>query len=220
MSGNQVVDVLIDFETLGGQDHNRAKAMVIELAAIPFVFDPETGRVPEFGELIKQGFRVKFDLKSQKGNRITDEDTRAWWVNQGESARAVLMPTAADVTVPEGMRRFGDWLQSLGLSRDSQLWCRGQDFDIPIFYSCLHEAGVPRNVSVNFWNHRDIRTRIEAMLGRGITNCPIPKGKMPGFIKHNGIHDCAKDILSLFYSYRYAFGMEDIPTESEEKILR
>lgn len=209
------IDILIDYETLGGKSHNRGHSSVLELGAVAFEFNPESGAIPDYQQMVKSAFRVKFDIRSQKGIRAIDADTKDWWLKQSEEAKKVLYPSAEDVSVEAGHRMFADWVKEQGLTRGSQVWCRGNDFDFPILYNCLEQAGVPEKVMPPFWDHREVRTRIEAMLGRGVTECPVPLGKMPGFVHHSGIHDCAKDIMMLVYSYRYAFGMEEIPAEED-----
>lgn len=213
--GKKIIDILLDYETLGGEEHNRHNSSVLELGAVAFEHDPESGHIPDFQEMIDNGFRVKFDIKSQKGVRDINKATIDWWKKQGDGARKVLLPSSIDVTVKEGHIQFIDWLGEQGLTRGSQIWCRGNTFDFPILYNCLHESGISHSILPGFWNMRETRTRIEAFLGRSVTECPLPKGSLPGFIMHNGIHDCAKDILMLTYAYRYAFGMDEIPTEDQ-----
>ncbi|AZV01102.1 exonuclease [Escherichia phage vB_EcoM_005] len=96
-------------------------------------------------------------------------------------------------------------------------------FDFPILVDLIRDAyrseGVPENEidtsklePVKFWNQRDIRTAIEAYsLTRGLSMCPLPNGTLKGFVAHDSIHDCAKDILMLKYAQRYALSLEDVP---------
>lgn len=207
------IDIIIDYETAGGKDHNRNLSSVVELGAVAFEFDPSNGKIPDYQEMVKNGFHAKFHLQSQKERRIFDKETIGWWKSQSPEAMKIFIPSDKDVTVEEGHRKFADWIKGLGLTRSSRLWCRGNSFDLPILYNCLHQAGVTEHSLPGFWCQRDVRTYIEAMLGDFHTECPLPKGSLPGFIHHNGIHDCAKDVMMLVYSYRYAFGMEEIPTE-------
>lgn len=205
--------IIIDYETLGGSDHDRNLSSVIELGAVAFEHNPQTGRIPDYQEMVKGGFRVKFDLKSQKGKRVFSSETKEWWLSQSDEAKKILLPSSEDVTVEVGHRMFVDWMKSVGVNRNTKLWCRGNSFDIPILDNCLHQAGIIEKVTPGFWKVRDVRTRIEALLGDDVCECPLPLGSLPGFVHHNGIHDCAKDVMMMFYAYRYAFGMEDIPTE-------
>ena len=43
----------------------------------------------------------------------------------------------------------------------------------------------------------------------------MKKGMLDGFVAHDSIHDCAKDVLMLKTAQRYAFGLEDFPAESD-----
>lgn len=205
------IDILIDYETAGGEDHTRNQSAVLDLSAVAFVHNPDSGELPDFNQMIENGFNTKFDLRSQKGVRIIDRGTLGWWKKQSPEAQKILLPSDKDVTVEVGHRRFATWIEEQGLTRQSKIWCRGNSFDFPILAHCLHQSGIPANLMGGFWNQRDIRTRIETLLGDDITDCPLPKDAIPGFIAHNSLHDCAKDVMSLFYAYRYAFGMQGIP---------
>ena len=44
---------------------------------------------------------------------------------------------------------------------------------------------------------------------------PLRKGILDGFIHHNSLHDCAKDVLALIYARRYAWGLEEIPSPED-----
>jgi hypothetical protein len=50
---------------------------------------------------------------------------------------------------------------------------------------------------------------------RGLTTTPLHKGVLDGFIAHDSIHDCAKDILMLKYAQRYALGLDEAPVGDE-----
>lgn len=210
------VDIIIDYETAAAEQDRMNESAVLELGAVAFEHTPESGAIPDFEEMVDNGFRVKFELRSQLGRRLVSADTINWWKRQNPEARKVLIPDPnIDVSVEVGHKRFVNWLQEVGVSRGSQIWCRGNSFDFPILFNCLHEAGITETHLPGFWNQRDVRTRIEAMLGRGKTECPLPIGTLPGFIHHNGLHDCAKDVMMLTYSYRYAFGLDELPEREQ-----
>lgn len=206
-----IIDFLIDYETAGSAFGKINESAVLDLAVIPFVLDPENLPVPNFNELVNSALHIKFDLRSQKAIRIIDADTLAWWKTQPPEAQKILRPTPDDISVAEGHAQVLKFMEESGMTRQSQLWCRGQDFDIPILHNCMMLAGVTKDNFIPFWKSRDVRTRIEAFLGRDVTNCPIPKEALQGFVKHNSVHDCAKDILSMYYSYRYVYGLEEVP---------
>lgn len=215
-------DFIIDFETFG----NVSSSSVIDLALITFDSDPEV--LESFDELVKRGHRIKFDLKSQKGHRLFGKSTLEWWKKQSAEARANLASTPDDLSVIAGIKEAQQYLIDNGIHPwDSFGWCRGQSFDFPIFVDCLRDVQRAQGISeeeidtfkeepCKFWNQRDIRTAIESLLlTRGLTTTPLPKGTLDGFIAHDSIHDCAKDILMLKYAQRYALGLSEVPSPED-----
>lgn len=216
-----MIDYIIDFETFD----NKSSAMVIDLALIAFNADPHV--VETFDELVKRGKRIKFSLASQKGERTVSSGTIKWWKDQGEEAKKNLTASPNDVDVDTGIQEALDYIKSQGIDPwKSQAWCRGMSFDFPIFNSILFNREVkngkdPREVDlfniepVKFWQQRDIRTAIECYaLARGLTTTPLPMNTLNGFVAHDSVHDCAKDILMLKYAQRYALGLDECPDES------
>ncbi|CAD2272788.1 endonuclease [Klebsiella phage vB_KpnM_311F] len=215
-------DFIIDFETFG----NVSNSSVIDLALITFDSDPEI--IESFDELVNRGHRIKFDLKSQKGHRLFGKSTLEWWKKQSAEARANLASTPDDLSVIAGIKEAQQYLIDNGIHPwDSFGWCRGQSFDFPIFVDCLRDVQRAQGISeeeidtfkeepCKFWNQRDIRTAIESLLlTRGLTTTPLPKGTLDGFIAHDSIHDCAKDILMLKYAQRYALGLSEAPSPED-----
>lgn len=215
-------DIIIDFETFG----NVSKAAVIDLAVI--AFDPDPTKVETFEKIAQNGKRIKFKLAEQKGKRLFGKSTVKWWKEQSAEARANLAPTEDDVTTLEGIQQFLEYCVENEVDPwKSQMWCRGMSFDFPILVDLIRDLqrgdGIPEedidtfNIEpVKFWNQRDIRTAIEAYsMVRGLTTTPLRKGDLDGFVAHDSIHDCAKDILMLKYAQRYALGLEDCPEGDE-----
>lgn len=213
-------DFIIDFETFG----NRSNAAVIDLSTI--CFNPDPNVVETLDELISKGRRWKFDLKSQQGKRVFGVSTMNWWKDQSPEARENLKPTDADVSVTAGITDFLLFLRENNVNGwESFGWCRGQSFDFPILVDCIcqikREAGEEeRDIDTfkaepcKFWNQRDLRTAIESLaLTRGLTTTPLPLGTLNGFIAHDSLHDCAKDVLMLKYAQRYALGLEEVPSK-------
>ena len=206
-------DYIIDMETFS----NKANATVIDLAAI--VYREDIQNPPSFQELVSRGIKIKFDLKSQS-NRHKMKSTIEWWKNQSPDAKKNLKPSLDDVNINIGMEKFFDYIRRPGFKVDywkSLAWCRGNSFDFTIFEDMLSEYLEQDDTifeqPVNFSRQRDIRTAIEQNLcSRMQTICPLPKGTLDGFVKHDSIHDAAKDVLMLIYSKRYAWGLEEMPT--------
>lgn len=215
-------DFIIDFETFG----STSNAAVIDLAIIPFDNDPTV--VESFSALCARGKRIKFNLASQKGERLFAKSTIQWWKDQSAEARKNIAPSDEDLSILEGTKEALDFLREQGIDVwKSHGWCRGMSFDFPIFtdlirtlyrYENVEEADIDtfKLEPVKFWNQRDIRTAIEAYsLVRDMTTTPLPNGTLQGFIAHDSIHDCAKDILMLQYAKRYALGLEECPSEAD-----
>jgi hypothetical protein len=211
-------DIIIDFETLGSVSN----AAVIDLAVIAFDTNPEN--VETFDELVARGKRIKFNLASQRGKRLFSKSTLQWWKEQSAEARKNLAPSEQDVTTLEGIKLFLDYCRENGVDQwKSLMWCRGMSFDFPILVDLIRDLyrdqDEPENEivteklePVKFWNQRDIRTAIEAYsLTRGLSMCPLPNGTLKGFVAHDSVHDCAKDILMLKYAQRYALGLDEVP---------
>lgn len=209
-----VTDFLIDFETLNIVE----KATLVEFSVIPFQMDVENP--PKFEDLVNGGKKIKFELRHQKAlHRRVSTSTIAWWKAQGEAAKALLKPSKDDMTLFGGHMDIKNWfVQNDILFKKSHIWTRGE-MDIIWMRSWYSDAlGLSDNeisdaMPVMFNNFREVRTSIEENMGRDVTYCPLPNGSLPGFVKHNSLHDCARDILMLIYAKRYAYGLEGIPTE-------
>ena len=203
-------DFIIDFESLSIFPNTN----VVDLSALTFVDD--FMNPPKFSDLIESGITVKFDITKQPG-RHRMKSTVDWWKTQEPAARIALKPSSDDVSLEVGILKVYDFLKGKGVDYwKSRGWARGNSFDFPIFYNLLSLAlgreDIIDNDIVNFSRQRDIRTALECFLGRGHNTCPLPAGTLDGFIKHNSIHDCAKDVIMYLYAKRYAFGIEEPPT--------
>lgn len=206
-----VKDFIIDFETFD----NKPTAMAIDLAVLVFENNPENP--PNFKDLVKQGRRWKLDLRSQAETRSRSPSTINWWKQQSDEAKQNLVPTDKDVTVKVAITEFLEYLKEQGIDPwKSQAWCRGQSFDFPILVNMLQEVYKTNDTDevepVKFWNQRDVRTAVEAlMMSRGMCTVPLEKGTLDGFVAHDSVHDCAKDVMMLIYAQRYAMGLSDVP---------
>ncbi|ANM46456.1 exonuclease [Morganella phage vB_MmoM_MP1] len=219
----KVNDFVFDFETFD----SIAGSAVVDLSVI--TFNPDPNVIETFDELVSRGIKIKFNLASQKGVRSFSTGTIEWWKKQSPEAREGLKPSPEDVSTYEGIKTFLAHLKSNHvIPYDSFGYCRGQSFDFPIMVDLIRDmyqkdtGCEDKDIDtfalepVKFWNQRDIRTAIEnRLMVRGMTMTPLKKGLLSGFIKHNSIHDCAKDILMLKYAERYALGLEEAPTGSE-----
>ncbi len=208
-------DFIIDLETLG----SRPDSIVVDISVL--VFDPDPTVVQPFDELIKAGKRFKLDLNSQKGIRTVNPKTVDWWKSQSDEAKINLKPAAGDYLIKDAIPEVLKFLKDNGVDAwKSQGWCRGMSFDFPIFVNMISETyntiDTDKLEPVKFWAQRDIRTAIEAYsLVRGLAMTPLRKGILDGFVAHDSVHDCAKDVIMLKTAQRYAYGLEDMPSDED-----
>lgn len=207
----QYNDFIIDFESFS----MKPNAKLIDLSCIVFVEDYMNP--PTFNELINSGIRVKFDLKQQSDRHIV-KSVLEFWKNQSHDAKINLKPSIDDVSIIQGIETILNFLRSKNIDFWKSLgWCRGNSFDFPMFENLISvlygKDDVTLDQPIHFSRQRDIRTAIEQNLGRHQTTCPLPKGTLDGFVKHNSLHDSAKDVLMYLYSKRYSYGIEEIPTD-------
>lgn len=208
-------DFIIDFETLG----NKPDSVVVDLSVL--VFDPDPNVMQSLDELISNGCRFKLSISSQKGVRTTNASTIKWWREQSAEARANLAPSEEDVTIEEATHAVLDFLKKSKVDQwKSQGWCRGMSFDFPIFVDMIRQTfgtvETEKYEPIKFWAQRDIRTAIEAYsLVRGMAMTPLRTGILDGFVHHDSIHDCAKDVIMLKMAQRYALGLEEPPAEED-----
>lgn len=213
-----VYDAIIDFETLG----KTPNATLIEMSVVPFVANFE--EPPTFEELVFSGKTFKFELKHQaKLGRVSDKDTIEWWKKQSDEAKQCLKPSKNDLTIPEAVPMIMNWFNERVDFKKSLIWTRG-DIDVTWLtdmYRNVLGSEVTNDLPVMFVNFREIRTAIsENLNSRHDTYCPLPNGTLSNFVKHNSVHDCARDVLMYLYSKRYAFGLEDIPTDVDPNSIR
>lgn len=210
-----VKDFIIDFETLGFHPDG----IVVDLAAI--VFEDDANNPPDFDELRKNAFHVKFKIKDQKGVRLADESVKDFWRKQEKSVQRMLLPSDEDVSLEHGVNQFLTWCDTVGINRKkSFMYSRGNEFDMGLLTDLLRQVFAVRNTfeinPVVFWNVRDVRTAIEnRLMTRDATSTPIRKGVLDGFRKHDSVDDCAAAAIQLVYASRYALGLEEPPTEDE-----
>lgn len=204
--------ILFDFETVDV----KPTALVLDLAAVVF----NEFAVDNFQDLVKDTkrvFRVKFDVRTQ--NRSVGKSTLEWWAKQTGDARAVFDPSADDVSLHDGILAFEQFCKDAGITKDSLGYVRGASFDFPLLADIVETlfksfGGDYSSFPVPFWMQRDIRTAISyAMLDPHLRQLPVPKGLFEGFIKHNSVHDCCKDVILLQHALGYGLGTVEVPDD-------
>ena len=106
-----------------------------------------------------------------------------------------------------------------------KVYARGSSFDIGILrsiYYSLYGEDYDVKMPFRYWRERDVRTFIEDMMSiRGDVDAykvPVPSRLLAGFVKHNSIHDCAKDIIAMHMSRLYAM-CDDHPLFHEQSYI-
>lgn len=209
------MDFIVDFETMSSLPN----AMVVDMSIV--LFDPNPEKMETFEQLIQKGRRWKISIPSQKGVRHVMPETVTWWKEQSAEARANLKPSENDVTIEQATTEALQWLKANGVNNfRSQGWSRGTGFDFMIFTDIIRQTlqkdFTQFDEPVMFWAQRDIRTAIEAyMMVRGMALTPLKKGSLDGFVAHDSIHDCAKDVFMLKMAQRYVLGLDQIPKSDD-----
>lgn len=204
-------DFIIDLETLGSSPDS----VVVDMSIL--VFDPDPNVMQPLDELIKNGKRFKISIESQRGTRSTSPSTVAWWKEQSAEAKKNLRASPEDITIEDAVKEALKFLKDSGVNQwKSQGWCRGMSFDFPILVDMIRQTYGTNETDqyepVKFWAQRDIRTAIEAYsMVRGMSMTPLRKGALDGFVHHDSIHDCAKDVIMLKTAQRYALGLDEMP---------
>lgn len=208
-------DFIIDCESFS----SRPDALCVDISIV--IFNPDPTVVQTFEELVSQGKRFKLSIASQKGVRSIMPETIKWWSEQSPEAKKHLIPSEDDLTVEDAVIQAMQFLKDNNVQHwKSQMWCRGMSFDVPIFVDMMrqtYKVDYTQEIEpVKFWLQRDVRTAIESYaLQRNVIKTPLKKGMLDGFIAHDSIHDCAKDVLMLKTAQRYAFGLEEFPEEDD-----
>lgn len=204
--------ILFDLETLD----NKPTALILDIAVVKF----EEKDNDVFSDLVadtSRHFYRKLDVKSQE-QRTVSESTIDWWSKQEPEAKKILKKSNEDVSLQDALMDLKNWLEMKRFSLKYDIaYCRGQSFDFPILADAAHRLFDTWSLGYSmfpcaFYNQRDVRTALTySMLDPKLRKVPVAKGTFDGFVKHNAIHDCCKDIILLQTVLRYANGTQDLP---------
>lgn len=211
--------VILDFETLD----NKPTAAIVSMAAIVF----DLNKPKSFDEILSQPenhFNVKFGQHSQLHTlgRTVGKSTLDWWKTQPPEVQSALRPSMMDFELLDGIRMFRKFCEDHGINKYSFAFCRGQSFDFPVLADIIHnhfkDWGYDYSMfPVPFWNQRDVRSYLDGLLMTiGVRHYAAPVGALAGFVKHNALHDCAKDIYLMQHYLAYANGTLQTPTDLVE----
>lgn len=113
-----MVDVMIDFETLG----TRKDTALLSIGAVSF--KPESKNI-----LSKFSRNIDPDSCIQAGMTVSGA-TIQWWFGQSEQARSSLK-IPLPVSIQDVMKDFTSWVAPI-IGRDGCVWSHGSIFDIAI----------------------------------------------------------------------------------------
>ena len=211
--------IQIDFETLG----TTPDSIMINMAMVHF---PDVSNEKEWDIILKNGgFSylvdncsdiVKFDIASQRGIRTFDQRTIDFWKSQPIEARSQLTKSDDDLLLLDALGHIEKFFNIHFDPKRDLLYSRGNAFDISIIDNYMVSMGYDSFKMFRFWNVRDVRTDIgSTLMNRKMDKCHLPKDVLDGFILHNPIHDCCKDILMMYYAQQYTLGNIEYPTRDE-----
>ena len=165
--------VMVDLETMG----NNPEAPIIAIGAV--FFDPGTGKTGEdFYQIVSLESAMEFGAKP-------DAATIIWWMKQSSEARAAI--TGGDaVSLMDAIDKLDEFIHTNSANgiKYVQLWGNGSSFDNVILRRAYEQVGA--DLSVPFWNDRDVRTIVE--LGKVVGINPRYQIPFEGDL-HNALAD-------------------------------
>lgn len=195
---------VIDYETL---DITPWSCVVLDVGVVLF----NTKHIHSFQELVDNGFHMKFAVEHQVSTlkRVISPDTLEWWNKQGASAKEILIPSSSDRNLLDFAESFESYLKRNQVNQfKMKLYARGSSFDITILrsiYQAIYGITYDNALPFRYWNERDVRTRIETFVDEDLKKIPVDKNLLKGFVKHNSIHDCAKDVIAMQVARQISF---------------
>ena len=189
--GQPLRHVMTDLETLG----TVPGCVGFSIGAV--LMDFETGQLGEefYTEICVEDSKNAF--------LIEDADTRKWWDEKPEDARAALIK-AESGTAPKlapAMMAFNDYLLGLGGMRSIRLYGNGADFDNPILRVMWDAAGVlPFYSKAGFFGGRCYRSlkSLEEIFGEAMA---FEKLDRQGTY-HNALDDAKSQAVHLMDNVR------------------
>lgn len=189
--------VIIDFETLDTKPSTAITALSV------LMFDPS--ELKSFDELVKCTKFLKFDWKEQIQNgRTTSEDTLNFWrsPDNKEAFDFCVQPKDDDISIKDLPNTLSEMFKGINTS-DIIVYSRGNSFEFGIMDNIFESLGEMNPIP--FWSHRDVRTEIDSIMQHLDPNHKFDGNinglSIDGFIKHNPVHDCAKDVISMQYAH-------------------
>lgn len=170
--------LMVDLETMG----SNPEAPIIAIGAV--FFDPGTGKTgPEFYQIVSLESAMEFGAKP-------DAATIIWWMKQSAEARAAI--TGGDaISLMDAIDNLDEFIHTNSANgiKYVQLWGNGSSFDNVILRRAYEQVGA--ELSVPFWNDRDVRTVVE--LGKVVGINPRYQIPFDGDM-HNALADARHQV--------------------------
>lgn len=201
------MDFIIDFETLG----LRENAAPLNIGIVAF----DLGDIRNVQHLKQNSVVIRFDKNEIKSKHFSmDKSTLDWWKSRDKHIRDInLKPTEEDVSIRDGMAMVTNFLKYYGYDiKESVVWSRGLDFDIPKLKHLYEYAGLPYPIRYNCV--RDIRTYVDVLgsTDKGFVVLDEDDEKELSILnQHFSVDDCIRDAYMMQYLYAKHFGSDDIP---------
>jgi exodeoxyribonuclease VIII len=170
--------LMVDLETMG----SNPEAPIVAIGAV--YFDPNTGITgAEFYQIVSLESAMEFGAKP-------DGATIIWWLKQSPEARAAITGGEA-IGLMDAVDKFDEFVHSNSANgiKSVQLWGNGSSFDNVILRRAYEQVGA--ELSVPFWNDRDVRTIVE--LGKTIGMNPRYEIPFDGDM-HNALADARHQV--------------------------
>lgn len=170
--------LMVDLETMG----SNPEAPIIAIGAV--FFDPGTGKTgPELYQIVSLESAMEFGAKP-------DAATIIWWMKQSAEARAAI--TGGDaISLMDAIDNLDEFIHTNSANgiKYVQLWGNGSSFDNVILRRAYEQVGA--ELSVPFWNDRDVRTIVE--LGKVVGINPRYQIPFDGDM-HNALADARHQV--------------------------
>ncbi|SFF14945.1 exodeoxyribonuclease VIII [Phytobacter palmae] len=170
--------LMVDLETMG----SNPEAPIIAIGAV--FFDPGTGKTgPEFYQIVSLESAMEFGAKP-------DAATIIWWMKQSAEARAAI--TGGDaISLMDAIDNLDEFIHTNSANgiKYVQVWGNGSSFDNVILRRAYEQVGA--ELSVPFWNDRDVRTIVE--LGKVVGINPRYQIPFDGDM-HNALADARHQV--------------------------
>lgn len=180
------VDAMIDIETLG----TAPGCAILSIGAV--MFGPAG---------LGEEFYAPILLESCTAAGLTiDPRTLAWWMKQGDAARAAAFRDDAEALAIV-LYRFTCWFTEHGAK---QPWCHGATFDVPLLEAAYKVCGMAP--PWKYWAVRDTRTLYD-LAGMKVDRC---KG-----VHHNALDDAKAQAEAAVAALRVLRARQEAPEQPE-----